>query len=63
VGPELIVAGLVLQVTAEATPPGQWQVCQINDPGRDESLRGSLMHSSSYQHPRALEMIARWIFN
>jgi len=63
VGPELIVAGLVLQVTAETTPPGQWQVCQINDPGRDDTLRGGLMHSSSYQHPRALEMIARWIFN
>jgi hypothetical protein len=55
IGPELVVAGLLFQVTGEATPPGRWQIWQVPAAG------GGLMHSTSYQDPRALEILERWM--
>ena len=59
VGPELLAAGLLFQVTAEATPPGQWVVWQIAAVGEAEVSSG-LMHSASYQSAAALEIVERW---
>jgi pimeloyl-ACP methyl ester carboxylesterase len=61
-GPELLAAGLLFQVTAEATPPGRWVVWQVaaspND--GDERAPTGLMHSASYQNPKALEILEAW---
>ena len=59
VGPELLAAGLLFQVTAEATPPGQWVVWQIAGVGEGAASSG-LMHSASYQSAAALEIVERW---
>ena len=58
-GPELLAAGLLYQVTAEATPPGRWVVWQIPSSADDSSSTG-LMHSASYQNPKALELLEAW---
>jgi pimeloyl-ACP methyl ester carboxylesterase len=60
VGPELLAAGLLFQVTAESTPPGRWVVWQV---GAGDGARGvstGLMHSASYQSAAALEIVERW---
>jgi hypothetical protein len=60
VGPELLAAGLLFQVTAEATPPGRWLVWQVaTGPGEAEASAG-LMHSASYESPAALEILEKW---
>src|SRR5262245_31489702 len=62
-GPELALACVVLEVTAEATPPGRWTVWQL-PPDSDESASPApapFMHSLAYRHPRALAEIATWI--
>jgi pimeloyl-ACP methyl ester carboxylesterase len=61
-GPELLVAGLLFQVTAEATPPGRWVVWQVAASADDTDERAStgLMHSASYQNPKALEILEAW---
>ena len=60
VGPELVIAGLLFQVTAETTPPGCWQVWQFTGADGDGAA-GGLMHSASYQNPRALHILADWM--
>ena len=60
VGPELLAAGLLFQVTAEATPPGRWVVRQVAAPPGDIDLSTGLMHSASYQSPAALEILEKW---
>ena len=60
VGPELLAAGLVFQVTAESTPPGQWVVWQIAAAGGEAEASSGLMHSASYQSAAALEIVERW---
>ena len=59
-GPELLAAGLLLQVTAEVTPPGRWVVWQVgaNAQGADEST--GLMHSATYQNAKALAILEAW---
>ena len=61
-GPELLAAGLLLQVTAETTPPGRWVVWQVgpNANGTDEGLSTGLMHSATYQDARALAILEAW---
>ena len=47
-------------MTAETTPPGCWQVWQFT--GEDgDGAAGGLMHSASYQNPRALRILADWM--
>jgi hypothetical protein len=61
-GPELLVAGLLFQVTAEATPAGRWVVWQVA-PTADDTDGGAstrLMHSASYQNAKALEILDAW---
>jgi hypothetical protein len=62
IGPELLLAGLVLRVTAESTPPGgAWSVWQVpRDPFDGRHNTDSLMHSACYQNEEALEVVARW---
>jgi pimeloyl-ACP methyl ester carboxylesterase len=63
VGPELLIAGLLFQVTAETTPPGRWVVWQVVAGTSAESASGdtSMMHSASYQDQGALEILGQWI--
>jgi len=65
VGPELVLAGLLFQVTAEAVPPGRWTVFQADighRPGAATEQHAShLLHSLSYQHPAALLILSRFI--
>jgi hypothetical protein len=73
-GVEFAAAGLVLELTAETTPPGTWTVHHIESQERKdhqdtsgESLAGIapaqavLMHSQSYTDPSALQVLARWM--
>jgi hypothetical protein len=62
VGPELLAAGVLFQVTAEATPPGRWVVWQVatNPHETDERQSTGLMHSATYQNPKALEILEAW---
>jgi hypothetical protein len=60
VGPELLAAGLVFQVTAEATPPGRWVVWQVPTGPGEAAASTALMHSASYQSPAALRILEQW---
>lgn len=60
VGPELLAAGLLFQVTAEPTPPGRWVVWQMSAE-RNKSEVSGLMHSASYQSAAALEIVEQWL--
>lgn len=65
VGPELVLAGLLFQVTAESVPPGRWTVFQADvgySRNAADGRHGSnLMHSLSYQHPSALLVLSRFL--
>jgi hypothetical protein len=52
VGWEMALASMVMQVTAEATPPGSWTVRQISS-----SPDGNLQHSVLYQDPDAIKFV------
>jgi pimeloyl-ACP methyl ester carboxylesterase len=56
--PELALASLVLNVSAESTPPGSWTVRLLRL--RRNSYLG-LMHSIVYQDPVAIALLADWI--
>lgn len=55
-GPELVVLTLVLNVSAEPTPPGIWSIHQLET----DTVQG-LMHSRVYEDPIALEQLVAWI--
>jgi hypothetical protein len=69
--PELALVAIAYEVTVEATPPGTWPVHQLPflervaalPPGaRVEHPRWlSLMHSASYEDPRALKLLSAWV--
>jgi hypothetical protein len=61
IGPELVIAGLLFQVTAETTPPGCWKVWQVTGGDEDADRGGGLMHSASYQNPLALRILHDWM--
>src|SRR5262249_4109668 len=68
VGPEMALAGLALQVTAEAIPPGQWILINITaDESGDERVDAeqgtALQHSALYQDDKALRIIGNWLFD
>jgi hypothetical protein len=72
-GLDFSLAGLVLDITAETTPPGTWTVHHIPDenpragdfpPGDAEvptTGTTSLRHSMSYANPAAAELLSCWI--
>lgn len=60
--PELAVVSLVLNVSAEATPPGVWTVRQLRsepDPAADGGA--TLMHSVAYQDAAAMSALIDWM--
>jgi pimeloyl-ACP methyl ester carboxylesterase len=62
-GPELAAAALLLEVTAEPTPPGRWTVWQFR-PGQSAAGSNSgrrLMHSATYEHEDALGEMVVWM--
>jgi pimeloyl-ACP methyl ester carboxylesterase len=60
VGPELLAAGLVFQVTAEPAPPGRWVIWQIAASPDNADATTGMMHSESYQNPQALAILGTW---
>jgi hypothetical protein len=61
IGPEMAVAALLWEVTAEATPPGNWNVEQLRPKVDDSDEILTLQHSAAYQNPDALKLIGGWI--
>jgi hypothetical protein len=61
IGPEMAVAALLWEVTAETTPPGNWNVelLRPKEDSSDDIL--TLQHSAAYQNPDALKLIGGWI--
>jgi pimeloyl-ACP methyl ester carboxylesterase len=60
--PELAVVSLVLDVSAEATPPGVWTVRQLRpEPDRTADAGPTLMHSVSYQDTAAIAALIDWM--
>jgi hypothetical protein len=58
-GPGLAPFATLLDVSAEPTPPGSWQVHQL--PTHPPHEPTPLMHSASYQLPEAVGLIVAWI--
>lgn len=56
VGWEMALTSTVMQVTAEATPPGSWTVQQVSS-----SPDGSMQHSAIYQDPDAIRIVVEWL--
>jgi hypothetical protein len=63
VGPELLAAGLLFQVTAEAAPPGRWVVWQVAATAdeAEEPSSSALMHGATYQNAKALAILGTWL--
>jgi hypothetical protein len=59
-GLELALVSLVLNVTAESTPPGSWVVHQLRPSGEVDRW-DALMHSVAYEDPAALATLVDWI--
>lgn len=62
-GREVAMANILLDVTAEATPPGSWIVHLIEPPTSKELNKDALplMHSLVYENPRVLKFVCDWI--
>lgn len=64
-GSELAIVSLVLNVTAESTPPGSWIVHHLKPallPDLIPRQSGQrLMHSLTYEDPVALDIVVSWI--
>lgn len=61
-GPELAAAALLLEVTAEPTPPGRWTVWQLRPAENSGRSTGrGLMHSATYEHEDALREMVVWL--
>jgi len=58
-GPRLAPFAVLLDVSAEPTPPGTWTVCQLPTQPADEPI--PMMHSASYQLPEAIALILAWL--
>jgi len=60
--PELAIVSLVLDVSAEPTPPGVWTVRQLRpEPDRAADAGPTLMHSVSYQDTAAIAALIDWM--
>jgi pimeloyl-ACP methyl ester carboxylesterase len=62
-GPELAAANLLLDVSAEATPPGTWRVAELERLYLASSEHPALpaLRHATYEDPVACAEIARWI--
>lgn len=60
--PELAVVSLVLNVSAEPTPPGVWTVRQLHpEPDCAPDAGPALMHSVAYQDTAAIAALVDWM--
>ena len=60
--PELAVVSLVLNVSAEPTPPGVWTVRQLRaEPDSADDASAILMHSVAYQNTAAIASLIDWV--
>lgn len=68
-GREMALAGAYLEMAAESSPAGRWDVVLVPEPheAQDEDqpyvpVAGSgLQHAQSYQNPEALRITAEWV--
>jgi hypothetical protein len=63
IGREVALANILLDVTAETTPPGSWMVHLMEPPTSEELGKDvlPLMHSVVYENSRVLEFVCDWI--
>jgi hypothetical protein len=62
-GRQIALASVFLDVTAEATPPGEWTVHLLVDepvPGKAGELQ-PLQHSMVYNHDQAIRHVCDWV--
>lgn len=59
-GSDVATRGAFLDVSAEATPPGTWQVHTIF-PRRSQSGLPDLAHSEPYNNEKAINIVAQWM--
>jgi hypothetical protein len=63
-GSTIAVYSILLEVSADATPPGAWTVHQY-EPVPTAAAAGpaapSLAHSGVYDHPKVLEELTAWM--
>jgi hypothetical protein len=62
IGPEMAIAALYLEISAEITPPGRWTVIQLKPNsvgivGENSSMRHSFVHEA----PEAVHIVCDWI--
>jgi hypothetical protein len=60
IGPEMLIAAMLFETTAEPTPPGNWNLIQLN-PDVGAAKRGRLQHSAIHENPEALAAISEWV--
>jgi hypothetical protein len=62
-GWQIAVGNILLDVTTETTPLGEWTVHHLDAPSAKELGHNApgLTHSLVYQNPRAFDLIANWI--
>jgi pimeloyl-ACP methyl ester carboxylesterase len=63
-GPELAQASLVADVSVESSPPGCWEVYQVQPSSEQGDARAKLsqyLHSSLYENADAINYILQWI--
>lgn len=56
-GWELLLAGILCDVSVGETPPGSWRVHHLRDDAKAEGLT----HSATYDDPRATRLVTEWI--
>jgi pimeloyl-ACP methyl ester carboxylesterase len=64
VGWELMLAGSNIVVSAEAAPPGMWEITHLEVVGNTNEaipLRGALLHSVLYDSSKAISLITHWM--
>jgi hypothetical protein len=65
-GRDIAIAAVHLEISAEPTPPGDWQVHQLpsvaeaEESTRQSSTTTGLMHST-YLHPEAIRIVEDWV--
>lgn len=67
-GPEMMFVAMLLEISAETTPPGAWRVHYVqqvrNDRPHQESkwtLVPPLVHSRIYEDPAAIAVVRKWV--
>src|SRR6266702_4295703 len=61
IGPEMLMAAMLFEISAEATPPGKWNLVQLKPEKLEPGQSPGLQHSSIYENREALAVISDWV--